>query len=169
MTMAGVCQSVVTEPGRQTVLRLGSTRAVLAMAPGSRTPRSAVTVDANVAHGSTINRMRLIQFGHGRARDITAPGSTGLAGVPLVHPDGQCGLIVMYLEAGGEIGRHRATWDQLLLVVSGSGTVCGDDGRWHPITAGEAVYFTAGEEHTTRASSAMMVIINEGPHLPLTR
>lgn len=41
----------------------------------------------------------------------------------------------MLVAAGGEIGRHPATRDQLFVVVAGKGSVCGGDGVWQPIEA----------------------------------
>lgn len=51
------------------------------------------------------------------------------------------------------------------MVVSGSGEVCGADGVWHAISAGQAALWVAGERHTTRAGDAMVAIAVELPSL----
>jgi len=68
---------------------------------------------------------------------------------------------VLRVEAGGEIGRHSATTDQVFLVVAGRGEVSGQDGRWHPIRAGQAAVWAAGEEHTTRAHENLTAVVVE--------
>ena len=68
---------------------------------------------------------------------------------------------MLRVAAGGEIGRHPATVDQLFIVVAGSGLVCGDDEVWHPIGTGEAALWTAGEEHTTRADADLTAVVIE--------
>ncbi len=66
------------------------------------------------------------------------------------------------LPAGGLIGKHRAAGNQLLLVVSGSGSVSGDDGVARPISAGEGAFWTAGEEHETRSEGGLAAFVMEG-------
>jgi len=73
---------------------------------------------------------------------------------------------VLRVAAGGEIGRHPASVDQLFLVIAGRGSVCGGDGVWHPIEAGQAALWAAGEEHTTRADEPLVAIVVETPQVP---
>ena len=42
---------------------------------------------------------------------------------------------------GGMIGRHEAGFGQLLIVLSGTGWVSGDDGNRSQVNAGDVVYF----------------------------
>ena len=72
---------------------------------------------------------------------------------------------MLRVAAGGEIGRHPAVGDQLLLVLSGRAAVCGGDEVWHDITAGQAVLWDAGEEHTTRAYEDLVALSVESPTL----
>jgi quercetin dioxygenase-like cupin family protein len=66
---------------------------------------------------------------------------------------------------GGGLGRHPATFPQILAVLEGSGHVSGADGELHPITAGEAVFWPEGEEHETRSETGLTALILEGEEL----
>lgn len=65
----------------------------------------------------------------------------------------------------GGIGRHPATFPQILAVLEGSGHVSGADGEFHPITAGEAVFWSEGEEHETQSETGLTALILEGEEL----
>jgi hypothetical protein len=55
-------------------------------------------------------------------------------------------------------------------VLDGAGEVAGADGEFQPIAAGEAVFWSAGEEHETRTDDGLTALIIEGPGLqPLRR
>ena len=103
--------------------------------------------------------MRIIDWGPETGREITSFGSTGLTATHLATGDVR--VTVLRVAAGGEIGRHPATVDQLFMVVSGRGTVCGSDGVGHQIAAGQAAVWTAGEEHTTRADEDLCAVVME--------
>jgi len=95
-------------------------------------------------------------------RAVTAHGSRGLTATPFVQAPA-VGVTVLELAAGGEIGRHAAPSEQLLVVLAGDGQVSGADGAWQPVTAGQAVLWSTGEEHATRAAAAMLVLVVEYP------
>ena len=63
---------------------------------------------------------------------------------------------------GGRLARHPATLPQILAVLEGSGEVSGEDGVAEPIAAGEAVFWSQGEEHETRSESGLTALIIEG-------
>jgi len=63
---------------------------------------------------------------------------------------------------GGRLARHPATLPQILAVLEGSGEVSGEDGIAEPIAAGEAVFWSQGEEHETRSASGLTAVIIEG-------
>lgn len=69
---------------------------------------------------------------------------------------------VFRIAPGGRIGRHPATVPQILAVLEGSGEVSGTDGVLEPIAAGEAVYWSAGEEHETRTEAGLTALVLEG-------
>ncbi len=104
--------------------------------------------------------MRIIDFEPERGRDIAQHGSRGFRFSPLTRV-GAGGVAVVHVAAGGEIGRHPATVDQLLVVVSGRGRVSGHDGVWQPVGAGQAVLWSAGEEHTSRADEPIIAVVVE--------
>ena len=108
--------------------------------------------------------MEIVSFDTSRASAVDHFGSTGFGVVPVVRAD-TLGVTALHLAAGGEVGSHPAVVDQLLLVVSGSGRVCGDDGVWHKIRAGQGALWRSGEQHTTQAFDAMVAIAIELPGL----
>jgi quercetin dioxygenase-like cupin family protein len=72
---------------------------------------------------------------------------------------------VFRLAAGGRIARHPADVPQLLAVLEGEGLVSGAEGEFESITAGEAVFWSAGEEHETRSDYGLTALIVEAPGL----
>jgi quercetin dioxygenase-like cupin family protein len=66
---------------------------------------------------------------------------------------------------GGGLGRHPATYSQILAVLEGSGVVSGQDGIEEPIVTGEAVFWREGEEHETRSTNGLTALILEGQSL----
>jgi quercetin dioxygenase-like cupin family protein len=97
--------------------------------------------------------------------EVTSFGSSGVVFSPLTRTD-HGGVAIMRVAAGGEIGRHPATVDQLFVVVSGRGSVCGGEGVWQPIQAGQAALWVAGEMHTTRADEMLVAIVVEASQVP---
>jgi quercetin dioxygenase-like cupin family protein len=69
---------------------------------------------------------------------------------------------IFTLGAGGRIVRHPATFPQILAVLEGSGHVTGADGDPQPISAGEAVFWTAGEVHETVSEHGLTALVLEG-------
>jgi quercetin dioxygenase-like cupin family protein len=66
---------------------------------------------------------------------------------------------------GGRLARHPATVPQILAVLEGSGEVSGGDGVAEPITAGEAVFWSQGEEHETTSEFGLVALVIEGEDL----
>ncbi len=66
---------------------------------------------------------------------------------------------------GGRIARHPATYPQILAVLDGSGEVSGGSGVAEPIVAGEAVFWSQGEEHETKTAAGLTALIVEGEGL----
>lgn len=92
--------------------------------------------------------------------------SVGVTAQALVR-GAEVAVTVLHVAAGGEIGRHPAVVDQLLMVTSGRGAVQGGDGTWNDIGTGQAVLWRAGEEHTTRTVEDLTAVVVEMPGLPL--
>jgi quercetin dioxygenase-like cupin family protein len=68
---------------------------------------------------------------------------------------------VFRLAAGGRIARHPADVPQILAVLEGEGLVSGGTGEFEAIAAGDAVFWSAGEEHETRSDYGMTAVIVE--------
>lgn len=72
---------------------------------------------------------------------------------------------VFRVAPGGRLGRHPATYPQILAVLEGAGEVSGPSGVDEPIEAGEAVFWQAGEEHETKSEAGLTALIIEGDGL----
>jgi quercetin dioxygenase-like cupin family protein len=72
---------------------------------------------------------------------------------------------VFRVAPNGKIARHPATVPQILAVLEGTGRVSGGDGQLEPITAGEAVFWAAGEEHETESQTGLTALIIEADGL----
>ena len=66
---------------------------------------------------------------------------------------------------GGGLGRHPATGPHILAVLEGSGHVSGAHGDLHPISAGEAVFWSPGEEHEMQSETGLTALILEAEEL----
>jgi quercetin dioxygenase-like cupin family protein len=96
----------------------------------------------------------------GGGRVVEAYASRGLTAEALIRSDAVA-VTVLRVAAGGEVGRHSADVDQLLLVVIGRGSVRGGDGPWQPVEAGQVAIWPAGEDHTTRANEDLTAYVVE--------
>jgi quercetin dioxygenase-like cupin family protein len=83
---------------------------------------------------------------------------------PLTPPGGVQAAIFR-LCAGGRIVRHPATVPQILAVLEGEGRVSGADGKPEPIAAGEAVFWSSGEEHETVSDRGLTAVVLEAEGL----
>ena len=83
---------------------------------------------------------------------------------PLTPPDAVKAAIFR-LAAGGRIVRHPATVPQILAVLEGEGRVSGAEGNFEPIAVGEAVYWSAGEEHETVSEGGLTALVLEAEGL----
>jgi quercetin dioxygenase-like cupin family protein len=88
----------------------------------------------------------------------------GVTIAPLSSP-GAVQAAIFRLAPGGRIARHPATVPQILAVLEGDGLVSGGDGAFQPIAAGEAVFWSAGEEHETVSDRGLTALIVEGEGL----
>ncbi|MFI7546858.1 cupin domain-containing protein [Actinoplanes sp. NPDC049599] len=109
--------------------------------------------------------MEILDFRQVAGRPVQAHGSAGVVAQAVLSGDGGA-VTVLHVDAGGEIGRHPAPVDQLLVVVAGQARVQGGDGTWAGIGAGQAVVWRAGEEHTTRTDAGLTALVVEIPATP---
>ena len=96
----------------------------------------------------------------------------GVTIAPLTEPVSAGGPVqaaIFRLAPNGRIARHPATVPQILAVLEGSGSVCGADGDFQPISAGEAVFWSQGEEHETRTDHGLTALVIEGEGLQPAR
>ena len=66
--------------------------------------------------------MEIVDFGRSPGRTVEAYGSVGVTARALIRGD-LAAVTVLQVAAGGEVGRHRAPVDQLM-VVAVLGSVC---------------------------------------------
>ena len=91
----------------------------------------------------------------------------------IVRTDSPVSVGCIHLGADSVVGYHPAVVNQLFLVVAGKGWVRGEEELRIPITAGQAVFWTAGEGHESGSESGMTAIVIEGEgldpakHMPL--
>jgi quercetin dioxygenase-like cupin family protein len=96
----------------------------------------------------------------------------GVTVAPLTAPlavGGPVQAAIFRLAPGGRIARHPATVPQILAVLEGAGRVSGADGAFHPIAAGEAVFWSAGEEHETETDGGFTALVLEADGLQAFR
>lgn len=89
--------------------------------------------------------------------------SVGATATRVAKGDGRVHLTCLTIAAGGTIGTHPAVVRQLFLVVAGDGWVAGPDGEHVPVTAGTAVLWEPGEDHTSGSEKGMTALAVEGP------
>ncbi|RSK31943.1 cupin domain-containing protein [Bhargavaea beijingensis] len=84
---------------------------------------------------------------------------------PFVRSEGRFQTALMTLGKNGIIRYHQADVPQLLIVLSGSGTVCNEAKRYLPVREGSAVFWEQGEWHETRTEKGMTALVIEGEGL----
>jgi quercetin dioxygenase-like cupin family protein len=103
-------------------------------------------------------------------RAIEKFGSRGAKVSPVLRDAVPLHIACLHLEAGGRLGTHEATVDQLLLVVRGGGVVTGEEAQPTEVGPGCAVFWRGGETHETRAGEeGMTAIVVEGERLDPTK
>ena len=79
----------------------------------------------------------------------------------IVNHQGNVHIGAMHLHENGIIGNHEAVVSQLLLIVDGTGYVCGVNKEKIKIEAGQAVFWEKGELHETSTEHGLMAIVME--------
>lgn len=110
--------------------------------------------------------MRIFDFSPAGSTPIDHFGSQGARMLRVLETGGPLSVGSLYLEPNGRLGEHETKSDQLLLVVQGRATVMGGDGETASATAGQAVFWQAGELHETCAGhEGLAAIVIEGEKL----
>lgn len=103
--------------------------------------------------------IRILHLAAANAEPITEFASRGAASEKLGDGAGDFHAYTIHFEAGGLIGPHPAGFDQLFLVVRGTGWIAGDDGVRHPIDAHHAAFVPTGELHSKGSEAGMTAIM----------
>jgi len=103
--------------------------------------------------------MRVLETGRDAAEPIERFESHGAWYLALGGGSGDAHVYAVHLDAGGEIGPHEAGFDQLFVVVEGSGWGAGADGARTPLAEGQAALFRRGETHSKGSEPGMKAIM----------
>ena len=89
---------------------------------------------------------------------ITTYSSQLASAVHLASGNGETHVYAVHFEAGGEIGEHVAGFDQLFVVVEGSGWVKAGP-HVHAVGVGDVVRLERGESHAKGSETGMSAIM----------
>ena len=103
--------------------------------------------------------MEILGTGREEAERVERFQSVGTWSRPLGHGRGDAHSYALHFDPGGEIGRHEAGFDQIFVVVEGSGWGAGADGIRKPLAAGQAALFRRGEMHSKGSEEGMKAIM----------
>ncbi len=103
--------------------------------------------------------MEVLETGRDAAARIERFESHGAWSTPLGAGTGESHVYAIHFDAPGEIGPHEAGFDQLFLVVEGSGWAAGPDGARVPLRKGQAARFRRGEVHSKGSDVGMTAIM----------
>jgi quercetin dioxygenase-like cupin family protein len=67
----------------------------------------------------------------------------------------------IHIDAGGVVGYHQASVQQLFIIVQGEGWVTGTDREKMEIKSGEGVMWEGGEWHESGSESGMLALVIE--------
>ena len=109
--------------------------------------------------------MRRVQFDASVGRAIAQFQSQHVTITGIQRTPGSAQIGCMWIGAGGVVGYHEADTAQLFLVVSGDGWATGADRVGHALSAGQGVFWEAGEWHESGSDTGMTVIVVEGEGL----
>ena len=103
--------------------------------------------------------IRIVQFSADAAEPIKSYSSVSSSAAALAHGEGASHVYAVHIQAGGEIGPHPAGFDQLFLVVQGSGGIAGADGVRHSLASLQGAFVPKGETHAKGSQVGMVAIM----------
>lgn len=112
--------------------------------------------------------MQILTFGRDAAAESPAHGSVGLALSRVARIEGRTQISVVHLGAGGELGAHPATVNQLFMVVAGQGWVSGGGSERQPIQPGRAAFWPANEVVAAGTETGLIAVVVESVDLDPT-
>lgn len=112
--------------------------------------------------------MQTFEFKKNLAERIEQFQSVGAHSVSIADGSGESRVYILYFDENSDIGIHRAGFDQLFIVVAGSGWACGDDDRRVALKAGQGAYFKKGEMHAKGSATGMTVVMIQASEFECT-
>ncbi|SDX41861.1 hypothetical protein SAMN05444487_11718 [Marininema mesophilum] len=109
--------------------------------------------------------MKLLNFGAEDAKKITQFGSQGIRITPIIKQGGWVQTGCIHFSQKSLLGLHVTPGPQLFMVVVGEGWVRTKDTKSIPIRAGQAAFWSSGEEHESGSETGMTVLVFEGKGL----
>lgn len=103
--------------------------------------------------------MTVVDFSPARCEPIELFGSIRASSVPLADGAGAVHVYAVRFASGGSIGRHEAGFDQLFLVMEGSGWAEGGDGVRVDLPAGKGAFFRKGESHAKGSLAGLTALM----------
>lgn len=103
--------------------------------------------------------IQLIDYSADKSVRIDRFSSSGASSVELAHGSGESHAYAVHFIPGGEIGPHPAGFDQLFVVLQGSGWVAGTDGVRHAVGLGCGAFIPTGEVHSKGSDTGMVAIM----------
>ena len=103
--------------------------------------------------------IRLVDFTAEFARSIELFASSGASSVELAQGNGESHVFALHFVPGGSIGPHPAGFDQLFLVVQGSGWVAGSDGVRMRVGTNCGAFVLRGEVHSKGSETGMVAVM----------
>ncbi len=103
--------------------------------------------------------IRLVDFTPQHARAIEQFAASGASSVELAHGTGELHAYAIHVVPGGAIGPHPAGFDQLFLVVQGSGWVAGADGVRVSVGTHRGAFVPRGEVHSKGSETGMLAVM----------
>ncbi|MCM3609767.1 cupin [Planococcus sp. MERTA32b] len=108
--------------------------------------------------------MEIYKFDKNSGKKISKFGSDFIMS-RIIQTDKAANIGCMYLEEDGLVGYHPAVVPQLLLVLSGSGSVRGESEEYFNVESGDAVFWVKGEWHETKSENGLTAIVIESEEL----
>lgn len=103
--------------------------------------------------------MKLIDFKQGAATPIDVFNSKHTKSVNIADGHGETHVYCLYFNKDSIIDSHPTGYDQLFLVMSGSGWVTGGNNVRQNIHEGQGALFSKGELHSKGSDTGMTVMM----------
>ncbi|RLQ89828.1 cupin [Planomicrobium sp. Y74] len=108
--------------------------------------------------------MEIYKFDKSSGKKISKFGSDFIMS-RVIQTDKAANIGYIYLEEGGIVGYHQAVVPQLLLIVTGEGSVRGENDEYFTVVPGDAVFWVKGEWHETKSENGLTAIVIESEEL----